>query len=680
MLKEYDCWFQKRTITPSINVPQTVISLHDGLVSAQALKEFVSGIERLLEFKPKVQKKFEEEKSAIFLGLIAGMKLPVFEKGNLCAENCCKSKHTDSFIIKVTNSQIFIAGQNENGLLYGVFRFLSLLALGSLKEGFELCESPVSQLRMINHWDNFDGTIERGYAGNSLFYKNGQFDYDDKRIEDYARLLASTGINRVSINNVNVRHKAKLLITKEYLSRAGKLAAIFRRFGIRLFLSINFGAPWSLGKLPTADPLDSSVAQWWKERAALIYKYIPDLAGFLVKADSEGEPGPFQYNRTHADGANMLAKAVEPFGGEIVWRCFVYNCQQDWRDHNFDRARAAYDHFKPLDGAFDKNVILQIKFGPYDFQVREPVTPLFGDLTKTRHVMELQITQEYTGHQIDLCYLPWLWQDIMNFDTARGEKSRIMDLLAPYKEGQSNIEGFSAVVNVGLDNNWTGHTLAQANLYGYGRMAWNPSLTANEIAKEWTILSFGHAQPSAQKIENILLNSYPAYEKYNAPFGVCFMVTPNSHYGPNIEGYEFSRWGTYHRADKDAIGIDRTPSGTGYTSQYSQKNAALFADPQTCPENMILFFHRLRYDFVMKNGETLLQNIYDNHFEGYEQASAMMEEWESLKDLIESEVYESVLSRFQRQIANAREWRDQINTYFYRKTGICDVKGRKIFD
>jgi alpha-glucuronidase len=536
---------------------------------------------------------------------------------------------------------------------------------------------------MINHWDNLDGTIERGYAGPSLFFQNNRIDYDPQRIRDYARLLASVGINRLSINNVNVRAAAKLLITEEYLGDVAALAAIFRPFGIRLLLSINFGAPWSLGKLPTADPLDPAVAVWWKERAALIYRYIPDLAGFVVKADSEGEPGPFQYRRTHADGANMLAKAVKPHGGEIIWRCFVYNSAQDWRDRSIDRARAAYDHFMPLDGAFDDNVLLQIKFGPYDFQVREPVTPLFGAFKKTRHIMELQITQEYTGHQIDLCYLPWLWQNIMAFDTKHGPNSRVKELVGPYREGRSNIEGFAAVVNVGRDCNWTGHTLAQANLYGYGRMAWNPGLSAETAAREWSALSFGSG-PEREKVANtvcdLLLKSYPAYEKYNAPFGVCFMVTPGLHYGPNIEGYEFSRWGTYHRADANAIGIDRGPAGTAYTEQYAAPNAALFADPSTCPENLVLFFHRLRYDYIMRNGENLLQNIYDTHFEGYEEVEAMLEQWKGLHNSLGETVYLSVLRRFERQLDNAREWRDQINTYFWRKTGIADKRGRKIFE
>ncbi len=685
MLNEYDCWLQKRKIASNIKAPETVF-IQDSLsgeTAAQAVKEFTSGIQRLLGFLPKVvslpvEQETAAKENAVLLGLFSGFeKYPSFPAAAL------SNKTAESFIIKVTGAQIIIAGADEAGLLYGVFRFLNLLALGEIKDGFELIDSPVSPLRMINHWDNFDGTIERGYAGGSLFYKDGNFSYDRQRIEDYAQLLASTGINRLSINNVNVRAKAKLLITEEYLKHVGELAAIFRPFGIKLFLSINFGSPWSLGKLPTADPLDPSVLEWWKNHTALIYKYIPDLAGFIIKADSEGEPGPFQYNRTHADGANMLAKALTPFGGTVIWRCFVYNCTQDWRDKNTDRARAAYDHFMPQDGDFADNVILQIKFGPYDFQVREPVSPLFGALKKTRHVMELQITQEYTGHQIDLCYLPTVWEDIMNFDTAFSDtdkRAAIKDLIASNKKDYPNIEGFAAVVNVGLDNNWCGHTLAQANLYGYGRLAWNPAVTAEEIADEWSALSFGAGEAAAKKVKEILLKSYGAYEKYTSPFGVCFMVTPNTHYGPSVEGYEFSRWGTYHRADKDAIGIDRTPSGTGYTNQYSPKNAAMFADPSTCPENLILFFHRLRYDYKMKNGQTLLQNIYDTHFEGYEEAENMIKDWKALKDSLEEDVYKSVLSRFEKQLDNAREWRDQINTYFWRKTGIDDAKGRKIYE
>jgi alpha-glucuronidase len=568
---------------------------------------------------------------------------------------------------------VIIAGTDAAGTLYGVFRFLSLLALGEIKAGDSITETPAASMRALNHWDNIEGTVERGYAGGSLFFKDGEVRYDVERLTCYARLLASVGINVISLNNVNVRTSSKL-ITEKFLPKVAAIAAIFRSYGVRLLLSVNFSSPEVLGGLDTSDPLDERVAAWWRERTALIYRHIPDLRGFLVKADSEGEGGPFQYGRTHADGANMLAAALKPFGGDCVWRCFVYDCTQDWRNTESDRARAAYDHFKPLDGRFAANVILQIKHGPYDFQVREPVSPLFGALTKTRHTMEFQITQEYTGQQIDLCFLPWMWRDVMAYDTGYGAK--IGELFGPGGHPAS-MEGMAAVANTGLDDNWTGHTLAQANLYGYGRLCWNPSLGAEEIAREWCGLTFGPGK-TARAVSEILLASYPAYQKYNAPFGVCFMVNPHHHYGPSIEGYEYSRWGTYHRADREAVGIDRTKNGSGYTAQYPAAIAAILDDPRRCPEDLLLFFHRLRYDFRMRNGKTLLQNIYDTHFEGYDEAAALLEQWRVLEPALPPAVYRSVGERMERQLINAREWRDQINTYFFRHSLTPDERGRKI--
>jgi alpha-glucuronidase len=664
---QYDCWFQRRNVDPFLQTEEIldriipVFPANPGVIIRRALFELNWGARKMFDVSSETAN-FGDE--GIFLGTLreiekkCGVSLPV--------------QKPEGFVIRCEENRTIIAGQDERGCLYGVYRFLALLALEKITPGAEFASSPATAIRMINHWDNLDGTIERGYAGNSIFYKNDKLDYDPQRIEDYARLLASLGINCLSVNNVNVRFAAKRLITEEYLPELEKLAAIFRPFGIRLMLSINFSSPYSLGDLPSADPLDPAVAEWWKRRVELVYRYIPDLAGFLVKADSEGEPGPFQYGRSHADGANMLAAALRPYKAVVIWRCFVYNASQDWRDPHIDRARAAYDHFMPQDGSFDQNVILQIKHGPYDFQVREPVSPLFGALKKTRRLMELQITQEYTGHQIDLCYLPSLWEWVMNFDTGRGENSTIKELLG------RGIEGLAAVTNVGLDDNWTGHPLAQANLYGYGRLAWQPDLGAEEIAKEWSALTFENSE-SANIVAKILTGSYSTYEKYNAPFGVCFMVTPGTHYGPNIEGYEFSPWGTYHRANREAIGIDRTETGTGYTTQYAPQNAAIFADKKRCPENLILFFHRLPYDFIMKNGQSLLQNIYDNHFEGYEEVKKAYETWLSLEGKIDGSIFSIVKARMEKQLENARQWRDVINTYFYRRTGIVDSRGRKIF-
>ena len=694
MLREYDCWLQNRkkntfydSLNPEFNAVYVIGMESSDLIFNQAVEELRTGLLRLFGFSPAIypvksggNDKKAEEKKGIFLGTRENLK----NLFNLPMEKMAPS----SFMIKSIDKNLIITGEDAEGILYGVFRFLFLVVLKTenksrdLSQGssleFDIREEPSSPIRMINHWDNINGTIERGYAGSSIFFKDDKIVYEKERVKDYARLLSSIGINALSFNNVNVRGAARMLITEEMLPDAAAIAAIFRPFGIKLFISVNFNSPIIIGKLPVSDPLDPGVIEWWKNQTDLVYSYIPDLGGFLIKADSEGQPGPFQYGRNHADGANTLARALKPHGGLIIWRCFVYNAAQDWRDRTQDRPKAAYDNFLPLDGSFDDNVILQPKYGTLDFQVGEPVAPMFGAFKKTRHIMELQITQEYTGHQIDLCFLPTLWEGIMDFNTDRGPNSQIRELVGNYREGSSFIEGFAAVVNIGLDNNWTGHTLAQANLYGYGRMIWDPSLKASDIAREWCLLSFGSGKTS-EIISAILLKSYRTYEKYIAPFGVGFMVTPGSHYGPNIEGYEYSRWGTYHRADTKAIGVDRTSSGTGYTDQYSPSVAAMFANPSSCPDENLLFIHRLPYDFIMKNGESLLQNIYNTHFEGYDEVFALMGEWKKLKDSLEEEVYNSVLSRFERQLSNAREWRDQINTYFFRRSGIGDKKGRQIY-
>ncbi|GHU29917.1 xylan alpha-(1-_2)-glucuronosidase [Spirochaetia bacterium] len=650
---EYDCWMQSGLTTIPEFLASAAVYAHEPDYEFAA-EELRRGLSRFKNYEK------ENPKYKIIIGAIDLVNF-VFESG-------IKAQKPEGFSIAVHENETFIAGQDVQGTLYGVYQFLELLGLEKITLGFEYSDAPAAGLRVINHWDNVTGDVERGYAGRSLFFNENRIEYDPSRIEQYARLMASIGINAISINGVNVRGIAQHFITEEYLPDLAKLADIFRPFGIRLLISVSFAAPYTIGGLGTADPLDPAVAEWWKARCNAVYRFIPDMAGFVVKADSEHEPGPFEYGRTHADGANMLATVLKPYGGLLYWRCFVYNCVQDWRDKSVDRARAAYDHFKPLDGTFTDNVILQIKHGPYDFQVSEPVSPLFGALENTRYAMELQITQEYTGQQIDLCFLPWMWEKVMHFDTGYGT---IREMAG------RQLDGFAAVTNVGLDTNWTGHTLAQANLYGYGKIAWNPGLSAEKIAHEWAVLTFGTG--TAPEIAQMLMDSYPIYRDYNAPFGVCFMVNPHYHYGPNPEGYEFDRWGTYHRADRRAIGIDRTPSGTGYTEQYAPALAQHFADPAACPEDLLLFFHRLPYEFVMKNGRTLVQNIYDTHFAGAAAVQDLLDRWIALKDHLEKPVFESVKNRLERQLKNAEQWRDVINTYFYRKTGVADMQGRIIY-
>ncbi|AWB47062.1 alpha-glucuronidase [Paenibacillus sp. CAA11] len=575
---------------------------------------------------------------------------------------------------------LHLAGGSETGVLYGVFHLLRLAATGRELTALHLIERPRNRLRMINQWDNADGTVERGYSGSSIFYQDGQIVQDLKRVRDYARLLASTGINAISMNNVNVHAVEMRFISEDALPEIARVAAIFRDYGIRLFLSVGFAAPIEVGGLPTADPLDEAVRRWWRETAELVYRHIPDFGGFLVKADSEHRPGPFAYGRDHADGANMLAEALEPYGGLLIWRCFVYNCMQDWRDRTTDRARAAYDHFMPLDGRFQKNVILQIKNGPMDFQVREPVSPLFGAMKQTNQMIEFQIAQEYTGQQRHLCYLVPQWKQVLEFDTyAAGTGSSVKSVV----DGslfQMRHSGIAAVSNIGDDVCWTGHPLAQANLYGYGRLAWNPDLSAEEIAEEWVRLTFGNREDIVRTICGLLLDSWAIYESYTAPLGVGWMVTPHTHYGPDVDGYEYSRWGTYHFADRDGIGVDRTvATGTGYSGQYHRQNAEKYESLETCPDELLLFFHHVPYSHVLHSGKSVIQHIYDSHFTGAEEAQRLWQEWARLKGKVDAQLHEAAEKRFAEQAEHAQHWRDVINTYFYRKSGVPDANGRHIY-
>ncbi|UOE93577.1 alpha-glucuronidase family glycosyl hydrolase [Alkalihalobacillus sp. LMS39] len=594
------------------------------------------------------------------------------------------SLHDDGYLIQTKDyngvSSIIIAGKTDKGILYGSFHLLRLIQTKADLNDVDHVENPSNRLRMMNQWDNMDGSIERGYAGNSIFYENNTITKEKDRLKDYARLLSSIGINGISINNVNVHKVETKLITEKWLPEVAEIAAIFRQYGIKTFLSINYASPIEIGGLSTADPLDDEVRAWWKEKVEEIYRYIPDFGGVVVKADSEHRPGPFTYERNHADGANVLAEAFAPFQGIVIWRCFVYNCMQDWRDRKTDRAKAAYDHFKPLDGQFHKNVVLQIKNGPMDFQVREAVSPLFGAMSGTNQMLEFQITQEYTGQQRHVCYLLPQWKQILEFETfAKGEGSPIMRIVDG-STFDNHVCGITAVSNIGNDSNWTGHQLAQANLFGYGRLVWNPDLSVEEITNEWVRLTFGNDSEVIQKVTTILLESWPIYESYTSPLGVGWMVNPDHHYGPNVDGYEYSVWGTYHYADCYGIGVDRTvKTGTGYTEQYFKENRDLYESIDTCPDELLLFFHHVPYTHKLQSGKTVIQHIYDTHFEGVEQAIHLKEQWISLMTKIDSERFESVLQRLEEQIEHAIEWRDIINTYFFRKSGIEDEKQRKMY-
>lgn len=542
------------------------------------------------------------------------------------------------------------------GLLYGAWRLILDRFCGE-ETTLPAASSPRYALRMLNCWDNPDGTIERGYSGRSLFFQDGRLAYDPARIRELARLLSSCGINVLCINNVNVHFPAQLLLEDD-LPDLAALADIFRPWGIRLMVSIDFSQPMRSG-IPTADPLDEQVRGWWAETAKRVYAAVPDLAGFLVKADSEGRPGPFTYGRSHADGANMLADALRPYGGSVVWRCFVYNCRQDWRDTKTDRPMAAWQHYAPLDGAFAENVILQIKHGPFDFQVREPLSPLLLGLEKTPMAMELQLAQEYTGHQIDLYTMIPMWKELFGELPA----DRIMAL--------------AAVSNLGNDENYTGHPLAAVNLFTYGLLAWAPDTDARAAVTRWCRLTYAFPADKEEKLASLLLGSRRTYEKYTAPLGIGWMVTPHDHYGPNPSGYEYDLWGTYHKADRNAVGIDRTAKGTGYLCQYPAAIRAQYEDPAVCPDLYLLFYHRLPYTWRMRDGRTLIQRIYDDHFEGLAETLSMAETLAGLP--FPEQDAEVIRQRMEMQKNNAREWCDIINTFFHRLSGIPDERGRTIY-
>lgn len=561
----------------------------------------------------------------------------------------------DAWYLTQHEKQIMVTG-GATGILYGTYGLLMALnADEALPEGEQ---KPRYALRMIDCWDDASGDIERGYAGRSLWFEGGEMTWDSQRIRQLGRMLASVGLNVLCINNVNVRDPAHRLI-EDWLPRLAEFASILRPFGVRLMVSVDYSQPMRHG-IPTADPLDERVQAWWCNQAKLVWEAVPDLAGFLVKADSEHRPGPFTYGRNHAEGANMLARAIKPYGGMLVWRCFVYNCQQDWRDTTTDRPMAAYQHYVWLDGQFDDNVILQVKSGPFDFQVREPLSPTLLAMSRTNLAIEFQLAQEYTGQQIDLYAMAPMWQEVMQ------------------QMGPERVMSIAAVSNLGRDDCYTGHPFAAANLFGFGLMAWSPEISPEISLRRWARLTYHLPDMQETALTAMLMNSREIYEQYTAPLGIGWMVSPNQHYGPNPGGYEYQAWGTYHKANRDAVGIDRTAAGTGYTEQYPDPLRSLYASLDTCPDNLLLFFHRLPYDYRMRDGRTLIQRIYDDHFEGLERTQQMAQILATL-ELPEADRQEA-MERMDRQLHNAREWCDIINTFFYRLSGVKDEHGRKIYD
>jgi alpha-glucuronidase len=557
-----------------------------------------------------------------------------------------------------------IASLGEKGALTGAFHFLRLLQTGRSLAGLDIAERPRLDLRLLNHWDNLDGTIERGYAGRSLWNWDELPGRVDPRVEEYARANASLGINGTVVNSVNANPKS---LSPEYVAKTAALADAFRPYGIRLYLSANFAAPRLLGGLPTADPLDPAVAQWWKDKAAEIYRAIPDFGGFLVKANSEGQPGPQDYKRTHADGANVLADAVRPHGGIVMWRAFVYDASVDP-----DRVKRASLEFVPLDGRFRDNVFVQVKNGPLDFMPREPFHPMFGAMPKTPLLAELQITQEYLGHSNHLVYLAPMWTEFLRSETyTKGPGSTVARVLDGTVEGKTQT-GIAGVANTGSDANWTGHHFGQANWYAYGRLAWNPDLGPEEIADEWIRMTWGGTPDVVDTIRSMMLASREALVRYSMPLGLHHLIG-GDHYAPMPENPDPRRadWSAiyYHRASPEAVGFDRTRTGSGAVDQYHSPLREQWGDPKTTPDALLLWFHRLPWDYRMKSGRTLWDEIVREYTRGAEEAARLEEQWKSLEGKVDRERWEAVLAKLRIQAADAAAWRDKCLRYFAQFSG-----------
>lgn len=552
----------------------------------------------------------------------------------------------DGFSIRQTDGKVTLTSPTDIGLLYGAYHLLRLQETGQLNSiAPSLTENPAYHIRILNHWDNMNRTVERGYSGQSLWNWEDLPETLSPRYEAYARANASIGINASVVNNVNASPQ---ILSAAYLQKVKALADVFRPYGIRIYLSVNFASPMVLDSLPTADPLNPEVIRWWKNKAREIYRTIPDFGGFLVKANSEGQPGPCDFGRTHAEGANMLADALKPHNGIVMWRAFVYS------PTDADRAKQAYLEFKPLDGQFRPNVIVQVKNGPVDFQPREPYSPLFGAMKHTPVMAEFQITQEYLGHSNHLAYLAPMWKEFF-------------DLVPP-----SSLKAIAGVANIGTDTNWCGHPFAQANWYAFGRLAWNPSLSSEEIADEWlgqTFFSLHSSFPLGSSLKKLMLESHEAVVDYMMPLGLHHIFAWGHHYGPEpwcsipnarpdwLPSY-------YHRADARGVGFNRSSTGSNATSQYPEALAKQYNNLATCPEKYLLWFHHVPWTHPMKSGRTLWEELCYRYDHGVQQVREFQKIWDKAENLIDAERFKDVQSRLKIQMRDAIWWKDACLLYF----------------
>lgn len=575
-----------------------------------------------------------------------------------------KAIGSEGFLIKTVTINkkkcTLITANTDKGVLYGVFNFIKLLQTGSNTDILSVESKPKLDVRVLNHWDNLDGSIERGYAGKSLWKWEELPATVDQRYTDYARANASIGINGTVLNNVNSNPK---IMTAEYMVKVKALADVFRPYGLKVYLSISFSAPMRIGGLKTNDPMDPTVIKWWQDKTKEIYSYIPDFGGYLVKANSEGQPGPQDYGRTHADGANMLADALAPYQGIVMWRAFVYNSSPTQ-----DRVLQAYNSFKPHDGEFRDNVMVQIKNGPIDFQPREPFSPLFGAMPKTSLMMEFQVTQEYLGFANHLVYLAPLYEEVLDSDTyARGEGSTVGKILEG-KFSTGKLTGMCGVANTGDSRNWCGHPFAQANWFTLGRLAWDPEASSESIADEWIRMTYSNDDDFVMPVKKMMLESREVTVNYMTPLGLNHIMGYDTHRGPGpwVDTAAQPNWKStyYHRADAEGIGFDRTGTGSNAIAQYFPPVRKKFESTETCPENLLLWFHHVAWDYKTNSERTLWDELCHRYYSGVSSVRQMQQTWNSMEKLVDKETFAKVSGLLAEQEYEATMWRDGCVLYF----------------
>jgi alpha-glucuronidase len=672
-----DAWLRYARLDPGVagqyaSLPATLVTLDNSAVLKSAQTELRRGIRGMLGRTLRIEAGAPTE-TAIVAGTVE--QVHNLDPGFKTRDNL----EGDAFALISTGirgqSALIITGATDRAVLYGAFALLRKIAQGEDVTTLNEVQQPSAPVRWVNQWDNLDGSIERGYAGRSIFFDHRSVRADLTRAAEYARLLASVGINGCNVSNVNADLH---ILDPDFVPQLARIADAFRPYGVRLGVAVNVSMPKQVGGLDTFDPLDPKVANWWKKTLDKVYRQIPDFGGLVVKADSEGQLGPSVYGRNPAKAANVIAKALKPHGGIVFYRAFVYDHHLDWKNLKADRARAAYDIFHPLDGQFDNNVIVQIKYGPIDFQVREPASPLLGGLQRTNEALEVQVTQEYTGQQRHTVFLVPMWKEVVEFNLdVDGRFTPAKDIVAG-SSFRRPLGGYVGVANVGLSTDWLANHLALANLYGFGRLAWNPDLTAQAIAEEWTRLTFGNDLDVLRKVAKIQMESWPAYESYTGPFGLQTLTNiTGTHYGPAPESQEGNGWGQWIRADHEGVGMDRSvATGTGFVGQYSATVQKMYERAVSTPDDLVLFFHHLSYTYRLHSGKTVIQAIYDSHYEGAAKTDEFVKDWESLKGQVDDERYEDVLAQLKHQSGHAIVWRDAINDWFHRISGIADEKGR----